>query len=311
MPFFLTLRSVQNLSGPKVVDGIKIELFGATTITKKIILKGGLVAIDDGSRSGSGSGVAVGANDAPLNIFETTSHYDYDHIGCTNFSSDFGTCSKCSPCKCQDCKAKHDGVINDINARTTSVKEMESNRGIILSKRISYPYTPLEIKVAKRRRKDTSKASSSIEKRKIATPLSLSYADVQCTRDTREKHEPKKENVHHLFQQMIHLVKIIKQIYTSVLINDYSEWIAYGLLKHHAGRNYGPFVVAYAEYLSDGLQVPKNGLDAGLLHKIYDALLWKYREAKAQKPYASNVKDPRRAKLNFVTPDEEQLIHID
>ncbi|PHU25268.1 hypothetical protein BC332_03600 [Capsicum chinense] len=33
------------------------------------------------------------------------------------------------------------------------------------------------------------------------------------------------------------------------------------------------FVAAYAEYLSDGLQVPNNGLDDELLHKIYVALL--------------------------------------
>ncbi|PHT83087.1 hypothetical protein T459_11530 [Capsicum annuum] len=43
----------------------------------------------------------------------------------------------------------------------------------------------------------------------------------------------------------------------------------------------GLFVAAYTEYLSDGLQVPNDGLDAGLLHKIYAALLWKYGEAKA------------------------------
>ncbi|KAF3624187.1 hypothetical protein FXO38_30386 [Capsicum annuum] len=49
---------------------------------------GGLVAFDDDSRSGSGSGAAVGANDAPLTVFETTSHYDYDHIGYTDFSLD-------------------------------------------------------------------------------------------------------------------------------------------------------------------------------------------------------------------------------
>ncbi|PHT55024.1 hypothetical protein CQW23_03510 [Capsicum baccatum] len=35
----------------------------------------------------------------------------------------------------------------------------------------------------------------------------------------------------------------------------------------------GPFVAAYAEYLSDGLQVPNYGLDAGLLRKRYAALL--------------------------------------
>ncbi|PHT30054.1 hypothetical protein CQW23_30359 [Capsicum baccatum] len=54
-----------------------------------------------------------------------------------------------------------------------------------------------------------------------------------------------------------------------------------------------PFVAAYAEYLSDGLQVPNDGLDAGLLRKRYAALLWKYGEAKAQKSYATNLKDPR------------------
>ncbi|PHT67240.1 hypothetical protein T459_26727 [Capsicum annuum] len=73
----------------------------------------------------------------------------------------------------------------------------------------------------------------------------------------------------------------------------------------------GPFVDAYAENLSDGLQVPNNGIDVGLLHKRYTTLLWKYREAKAQKPYATDIKDPRRPKPNFIALDEEQLVHID
>ncbi|PHT73326.1 hypothetical protein T459_24111 [Capsicum annuum] len=75
--------------------------------------------------------------------------------------------------------------------------------------------------------------------------------------------------------------------------------------------NYGPFVAAYAKYLSDGFQVPNVEIDAGLLRKRYAALLWKCREAKAQKPYATDVKDPRRPRLNSVAPDEEQLVHID
>ncbi|KAF3639220.1 hypothetical protein FXO37_24048 [Capsicum annuum] len=95
--------------------------------------------------------------------FLKISHYDYDYTGYT----DFATSSECSTCKCQDCKAKYDGVINTINALTTSVKEMPSKRSVILSKRISYPYTPLEIKVSKRGMKDISKASSSIEKAKL------------------------------------------------------------------------------------------------------------------------------------------------
>ncbi|KAF3649151.1 putative glycerol-3-phosphate 2-O-acyltransferase 6-like [Capsicum annuum] len=58
-------------------------------------------------------------------------------------------------------------------------------------------------------------------------------------------------------------------------------------------ENCGSFVAAYAEYLNNGLQVPNDGIDNGLLCKIYAALLWKYGEAKAQKPYARDIKDPR------------------
>ncbi|KAF3648849.1 hypothetical protein FXO38_17960 [Capsicum annuum] len=220
-----------NFIGCKVIDRIKKELFGATTITRrKIILESALIVIDDGS----GSGAAVGANNAPLTVFKTTNHYDYDHTGYT----DFATSSKCLTCKCQDCKMKHDGVINVINALTASAKKITSKRGFIPSKRISYPYTLLEIKLAKRRRKEN-------------------------------------------FQ---------------------------GIIKH---RDCSLFVAAYAEYLSDGFQVPNDGIDAGLLRKRYDDLLWKYGEAKAQKPYASDIKDPRQPQLNSITPDEKQLVHIE
>ncbi|PHT53461.1 hypothetical protein CQW23_07923 [Capsicum baccatum] len=189
MPFFLTLRSVQTLSDLKIVDRIKIELFGATTITRKIILEGGLVVVDNGS--GSGSAAAVGANDAPLTVFETTNYYDYDHTGYI----DFPTSSEYAACKWKDYKVKHDGVINVINALTASVKKMTSKRGVISSKRISYPSTPLEVSVAKSRWKDISRASSSIEKSKITTPLSLSCIVVQCIRATKEQHELKKHNI--------------------------------------------------------------------------------------------------------------------
>ncbi|KAF3661553.1 hypothetical protein FXO37_12891 [Capsicum annuum] len=367
MPFFLTLQSMQTLSDPKVIDGIKIELFGVIAIIRKTILEGG-------------------ANDAPLTIFETTSHYDYDYNGCTDFSLDFAASSEYSSYKCQDCKAKHDGVINAINALTASVKKMTSNRGVIPSKRISYSDTLLEIKVAKMRRKDTSKASSIIKKSKISMPLYLSYTDVDIIATVEEhnitvdnpstasKYEEKVEPVNlgerknYPFEGFNISNEAPKKL--TQLINDYSEWIIDGLLKHHArrpsseiqklakilptyldmssfldqkvrtdwstieayrdkmanlfdvqyidgifqqtiGKDCGPFVAAYVEYLSDGLQVPNDELDAGLFHKRYAALLWKYGEAKAQKPYATDVKDPGRPKPNFVAPDKERLIHID
>ncbi|PHT80889.1 hypothetical protein T459_13904 [Capsicum annuum] len=92
-------------------------------------------------------------------------------------------------------EAKHNRVINVINALTASVKKMTSKRGVIPLKRISYPDTPLEIKAAKRRRKDTSKASSIIKKSKISKPMSLSCTGVQCARVTEEQHELKKLNM--------------------------------------------------------------------------------------------------------------------
>ncbi|PHT64719.1 hypothetical protein T459_29144 [Capsicum annuum] len=389
-----------------------------------------------------------------------------------DFSPDFAASSEYSSCKYQDCKAKHDGVISSINALTASVKEMTSKRGVIPSKRILYPDTPPEIKAAKRRRKDTSKASSIIKKSKIAMPLSFSCTDVQCARSTEEQHELKKVDVtatveehnmtvdnsstaskdeekvkpvslgerkNYLFEGFNISDEAPKKL--TQLINDYLEWIIDGLLKHHAGRKQndecykvnesshgfdmfdfvvahsgmknwfylmsqpqtcwndkhlidevcipincgdefhwvlavivlkerrirvydsilrrrrsepsseiqklakilptyldmsgfldqnictdwstieayrdkiahpfdvqyvdgiaqqtigsldcGPFVAAYVEYLSDELQVPNDGLDAGLLHKRYAAVLWKYGEVKAQKPYATDVKDPR------------------
>ncbi|KAF3635450.1 hypothetical protein FXO37_25971 [Capsicum annuum] len=161
MSFFITLWSVQTLSDPKFIDRIKIKLFGETTIIRKIILEGGLVVVDslsgDGA-GGGGSGIVVGANDAPLIIFKIN-HYEYDHTSYTDFAS----LSKCSACKCQDRKAKHDVVINVINALAVSVKELTSKRGVIPSKRILYPSTLVEIKV-KRRSKEDATVESTAEK---------------------------------------------------------------------------------------------------------------------------------------------------
>jgi hypothetical protein len=169
-----------------------MELFGATTITRKIILEGGLVVIVDGLSGdgavGGGSGAAVGANDAPLTVFKPN-HYEYDHTGYTDFAS----LSECSACKYQDCKAKHDVVINAINALTTSVKELTSKRGLIPSKRILFPSSPLEIR-AKWRRRVIFKALSSIQKSEIATPLSVCCTD-QRTMYKGEQHKLKKVNI--------------------------------------------------------------------------------------------------------------------
>ncbi|KAF3652345.1 hypothetical protein FXO37_17569 [Capsicum annuum] len=94
------------------------------------------------------------------------------------------------------------------------------------------------------------------------------------------------------------------EAYRDKMANPFDVQYVDGIAQQTIGSlDCGPFVAAYAEYLSDRLQVPNDELDAGLLGK--------YREAKSQKPYATDVKDPRRPKPNSVALDEEQLVHID
>ncbi|KAF3653494.1 hypothetical protein FXO38_15617 [Capsicum annuum] len=180
--------------------------------------------------------------------------------------------------------------------------EMTFKRSVIPSKRISYPDTPLEIKAVKRRRKDTSKASSIIKKQDFNASVFFLHPYSVDVIATAEEHNMTVDNPSTTSKD---------EEKVEPLINDYSEWIADGLLKHHAGRESSPFVAAYTEYLIDGLQIPNDGLDAGLLRKRYAALLCKYGETKAQKPYATDVKDPRRPKQYSIALDEEQLVHID
>ncbi|PHT68633.1 hypothetical protein T459_28120 [Capsicum annuum] len=83
------------------------------------------------------------------------------------------------------------------------------------------------------------------------------------------------------------------EAYRNKMANPFNVQYINGIAQQTIGSlNCGPFVAAYVEYLSDGLQVPNDGLDAKLLRKRYAALLWKYGEAKAQKPYATDVKNP-------------------
>ncbi|PHT83081.1 hypothetical protein T459_11524 [Capsicum annuum] len=89
---------------------------------------------------------------------------------------------------------------------------------------------------------------------------------------------------------------------------EYVEGIAQQII---GSLDCGLFVAAYTEYLSDGLQVPNDGLDVELLSKIYVTLLWEYGVAKSQKSYASDIKDPQRPKPNSVPPNEEQVVHIE
>ncbi|PHT32536.1 hypothetical protein CQW23_28873 [Capsicum baccatum] len=56
------------------------------------------------------------------------------------------------------------------------------------------------------------------------------------------------------------------EAYQDKMDNTFDVQYVYGIAQQTIGSlDCGPFVVAYAEYLSDGLQVHNDGLDAGLL----------------------------------------------
>ncbi|PHT63458.1 hypothetical protein T459_32682 [Capsicum annuum] len=219
--------------------------------------------------------------------------------------------------------AKHDGVINAINGLTTSEKEMTSKRVVIPLKKISNPDTPLEIKAGKRRRKDTSKvdviATVGEHNTTVDNPSTASkdeesgalYIPINCGDEfywvlAVVVLKGRSIQVYDSMSRMRHsepsseIQKLARILPTYLNISGFLDQ-----------RDCDPFVAAYTKYLSDELQVPNDGLDAGLLRKRHAALLWKYGEAKAQKPYATDVKEPRRPKPNFIALDEEQLIHID
>ncbi|KAF3636414.1 hypothetical protein T459_02270 [Capsicum annuum] len=257
MPFFLTLQSVQTLMESKLVDGIKMELFGVT-ITRKIILEGG-------------------ANDAPLTVFKTTSHYNYDHNGCT----DFAISRKYSACKCQDCKVKYDEVINAINALTASVKEMTSKRGVIPSKRISYPDTPLEIKMDVTVEATTKEHKSQLI---IHQPLPKKKRRSGPSSEIQKlaKILPTYLDMSGSMDQKVRTDWSTIEAYRDKMDNPFDVQYVEGIAQQTiSSLDCGPFVATYGEYLSDGLQVTNDGLDVGLLRKRYAALLWKYGEAKA------------------------------
>ncbi|PHT57837.1 hypothetical protein CQW23_00200 [Capsicum baccatum] len=146
--------------------------------------------------------------------------------------------------------AKHDGVINVMDALTAFVKEMTSKRGVIPSKRISYPNTPLEIKAAKRRRKDTSK----VDVTATVKEHNMTVDNPSTASKDEEKVEPvsfgKQKN--YPFKGFNISDEAPRKL--TQLINDYSEWIADGLLKHHAGS----ILAGLPWHLVDEVYIPIN-----------------------------------------------------
>ncbi|KAK4731426.1 hypothetical protein R3W88_024414 [Solanum pinnatisectum] len=79
-------------------------------------------------------------------------------------------------------------------------------------------------------------------------------------------------------------------------------------ISQQASNNCGLFVATYAEFLSDGLQVPSYGISSETLRMMYASLLWNYGILKARSDYVSNNEDPQRPRPKKAKFDENVVV---
>ncbi|PHU15457.1 hypothetical protein BC332_16662 [Capsicum chinense] len=76
--------------------------------------------------------------------------------------------------------------------------------------------------------------------------------------------------------------------------------------------DYGVFVAAYAEILSEGQQVHSCEFEAASQRARYALLLWHYEVTKAKKGYTSDNDDPPPPKYTFLqSPDESTIVTLE
>ena len=68
------------------------------------------------------------------------------------------------------------------------------------------------------------------------------------------------------------------------------------------------FVAAYAEFSSDGLEIPSCGISADTLRMRYASLLWNYWILKDRNDYVSDNEDPQRPRPKKAKIDENIAI---
>ena len=91
---------------------------------------------------------------------------------------------------------------------------------------------------------------------------------------------------------------VVCKYHNIILSYDYRNVILlYFLIDDIPCRDCEIFIVAYAEYLSDGLQVPSCGISVDTVRLRYASLLWNYGIVKAQNGYVSNNKDPEMRRI--------------
>ncbi|PHT55555.1 hypothetical protein CQW23_04041 [Capsicum baccatum] len=74
--------------------------------------------------------------------------------------------------------------------------------------------------------------------------------------------------------------------------------------------DYGVFVAVYADYLSEGLDIPCSGIDTQYHRLRYASLLCKYGSKKAENGYFSENDDPPRPRSKFSPKETNRVFHI-
>ncbi|KAH0638901.1 hypothetical protein KY285_035487 [Solanum tuberosum] len=75
--------------------------------------------------------------------------------------------------------------------------------------------------------------------------------------------------------------------------------------------DYGTYVAAFAEFLSDEIKVPSIPFQSEYLRSRYATLLWKYGTDKANAGYVSENDDPIRLTVASILLVDDELFNVD
>ncbi|KAG5587277.1 hypothetical protein H5410_047711 [Solanum commersonii] len=78
----------------------------------------------------------------------------------------------------------------------------------------------------------------------------------------------------------------------------------------HYQRDCGMFIVAFAEFLSDEINVSYDSFRSDYLRKRYATVLWKYGLDKSNAGYVSDNNDPPRLKSVLNPVAENELVNV-
>ncbi|KAH0655595.1 hypothetical protein KY285_030477 [Solanum tuberosum] len=75
--------------------------------------------------------------------------------------------------------------------------------------------------------------------------------------------------------------------------------------------DFGLFVAAFAEFLSDEIPIQSNNFRSDYLRSRYAALLWNYGSEKAEAGYVSDNDDPSKPRGHFTPPNHDALVNLE